>query len=242
MALPRAGTFGGVCGRFLSTATAASIAELFDAEEPDIDLGLNYNVAPTQDVYAVLERPDHVRVVRSLRWGLVPVWAKDPSIGSRLINARSETAAEKPAFRDSLKRRRCIVPMSGFYEWKPGESTHSPGRPAKQVKQPVLIERSDGELLAVAGLWSAWADPAAEPRVWQHTCTVLTTAANETMAPIHDRMPVILEREQWEAWLDPEEHDVAALETLLVPAASGILRMREVSTEVNNVRNRGPFL
>ncbi len=230
-----------MCGRFLSTASAASIAELFEAEEPEVDLGLNYNVAPTHEVYAVLERPDHVRVVRNFRWGLIPVWAKDASIGSRLINARGETVGDKPAFRQSFRNKRCIVPMSGFYEWKHSTNSSGAGHAGKAVKQPVLIDRVDGSLLAVAGLWSAWADPSGEEQVWRHSCTVLTTSANATMAPVHDRMPVILEREHWAHWLDADEHDVEELSSLLVPAGEGVLRMREVSPEVNSVRNRGPF-
>ena len=237
-----AGTFWCVCGRFLSSASVHDLASFFDTDEPEDALPPNYNVAPTQDVYAVLQRPDDTRILRVFEWGLIPSWAKDPSIANKLVNARGETVAEKPSFRQSFAKRRCIVPMNGFYEWKAGADDGPRNARGVPLKQPFLIERRDGEFLAVAGLWSAWRPPgAAEDTPWRHTCTVLTTVANATMAPVHDRMPVILEREDWDTWLDRSNTDTEMLQHLLVPADDHVLQMHPVSTDVNNARNPGPF-
>lgn len=233
-----------MCGRFVSTAKPDQIASYFDAVVPEdaVDLGDNYNVAPTNDLYAVIERPDHIREVRTFEWGLLPIWAKDDRMGSKLINARSETLLEKSSFRASFQRRRCLIPMSGFYEWMPGHPGGPTNRKGEPLKQPLLIERADHELLAVAGLWSAWRPPGSTDDVpWRHTCTVITTEANATMRPVHDRMPVILDRRNWEEWLDPTSFEAARLTSLLVPAPDSLLAMHEVSTDVNNVRNKGPF-
>lgn len=231
-----------MCGRFVSAATPAQIADFFDAEPPEVDLGQSYNVAPTNDVYAVIENPEHVREVRTFEWGLLPVWAKDDRIGSKLINARCETIAEKNSFRASFQRRRCLIPMSGFYEWKPGNPGGPTNRKGELLKQPLLIERADHELLAVAGLWSAWRPPGSpDGTPWRHTCTVITTAANEFMRPVHDRMPVILSPGAWGEWLAPDAFDPERLGALLVPAGEDLLTMHEVSTDVNSVRNKGPF-
>ena len=137
-------------------------------------------------------------------WGLVPVWAKDTKIGSKMINARAETLAEKPAFKSVFKKHRCIIPMDGFYEWQPGSEGAALTKAGKPAKQPMFIHRLDGEPLAVAGLWTTWRDKTAGPDApWLHSCTIVTTSANETMAPIHDRMPVILPPTAWHEWLDP---------------------------------------
>ncbi|MEO6122576.1 MAG: SOS response-associated peptidase [Ilumatobacteraceae bacterium] len=249
-----------MCGRFVSTNSAEDVANYFGASfEPPADGGpelpSNFNVAPTNDVLAVVadgsaDSGDVRMAVRAFHWGLVPIWAKDAKIGSSMINARSETVADKPAFKGVFKRYRCIIPMDGFYEWQAapvvaeGSTSQGPvGKNGKPVKQPMFIHRVDGEPLAVAGLWSAWRDkngPADAP--WLHTCTVITTAANNTMAPVHDRMPVILPASAWQQWLDPATDDVEALKQLLVPAPDNLLTMHKVSTEVNNVRNRGPEL
>lgn len=233
-----------VCGRFVSTASAGQIAGYFDAVVPEdtVDLGDRYNVAPTNDVYAVIERPDQVREVRTFEWGLLPVWAKDDRMGSKLINARAETLLEKNSFKASYQRRRCLIPMGGFYEWIPGHPGGPTNRKGELLRQPLLIERKDHELLAVAGLWSAWRPAgSAEDVPWRHTCTVVTTEANATIRPVHDRMPVILDRPAWESWLDPAGFDPAVLGALLIPAPDALLEMHEVSTDVNNVRNKGPF-
>jgi putative SOS response-associated peptidase YedK len=223
-----------MCGRFVSSNSPDRIAAYFDASFETEALPANYNVAPTNDVYAVVAADDH-RAVRAYHWGLVPVWAKDVKIGSKMINARSETLREKPAFRSLFKKHRILVPMNGFYEWKVIEG--------QKTKQPMFIHRADDEPLAVAGLWSAWRDKEAGPDApWLHSCTVITTSANATMAPVHDRMPALLLPEQWDEWLDPANDDVDGLSSLLAPAPDGLLVMHPVSTAVNAVRNKGPEL
>lgn len=229
-----------MCGRFVSSSPPQRIAEHFGADLETEPLRESYNVAPTNDVYGVVADADGHRAVQSFRWGLLPSWAKEASVGSRMINARSETAAEKPAFRSSFARRRCIVPMDGFYEWTAG----GPGGPltkaGKPAKRPFFIRRTDGEPLAVAAIWTAWHDPQADDDApWLHTVAVLTTGANATMAPLHDRMPAILPRAVWGAWLDPTNHNTGMLSGLLVPARDDLLEVHEVSTAVNNVRNKG---
>ena len=224
-----------MCGRYVSTRTPQELAEYFGASVDTDPLAPSYNVAPTNDVYAVVSDGELGAVVRSFHWGLVPVWAKDVKIGSKMINARAETLAEKPSFKSLFTRRRLIVPMDGFYEWK--------AVPGQKAKQPVFIHRADGEPLAVAGLWTAWRDKADGPDApWLHSCTVITTAANGTMAPVHDRMPALLPEQAWHEWLDPDQHDVTALSALLRPAPDDLLVLDEVSTAVNNVRNKGAEL
>lgn len=234
-----------MCGRFVSSSSSERIAEFFGAAYEGDDLEPSFNVAPTNDVYAVVDRSGE-RQLTTYRWGLVPSWAKDVKIGSKMINARAETIAEKPAFKGLFRKHRLIVPMDGFYEWRQGDQT-SPTT-GKPVKTPLFIHRRDDEPLAVAGLWAAWRDPSAplDPEsgeaVWLHTCTVITTAANDTMRPVHDRMPVLLRRSTWSEWLDPTNQDVVGLQRLLVPAPKDLLTMHEVSTAVNNVRNKGAEL
>jgi putative SOS response-associated peptidase YedK len=252
-----------MCGRFVSSNTPDRIASYFGASFDDVAPGpaddapdgptaddpaergdeagpmarfrANYNVAPTNDVFAVVADRDAQPVVRQFHWGLVPSWAKDTKIGSKMINARAETLAEKPAFKSLFRSRRVIVPMDGFYEWK--------AVPGQKAKQPYFIHRRDGEPLAVAGLWTVWRDKNAGPdEPWLHSCTVITTTANATMAPVHDRMPVILPPTAWSTWLDPDQHDLDALSALLVPAPDDLLVMHPVSTAVNSVRNKGPEL
>jgi putative SOS response-associated peptidase YedK len=222
-----------MCGRFVSSSTAEQIGEYFDAATAAESLGLNFNVAPTHDIYGVVADASSERRVDVFHWGLVPSWAKERKIGQRMINARSETLAEKPAFKGLFAKHRCIIPMNGFYEWKAGE----------KPKQPVFVHRADGEPLAVAGLWAAWRDPDVESDdAWLHSATIITTSANTTMEPVHDRMPVILPRNEWDRWLDPGVRDLDLLGRLLVPAPDDLLVLHEVSTEVNNVRNRGAHL
>lgn len=208
------------------------IGEVFDAE-PFVFEGLNvgsfpqYNIAPRDDVLAVMER-DGARRVWPLRWGLVPQWAKDISMGSRLINARSETIAEKPSFRGAVKYRRCLLPADGFYEWT-GE---------KGAKQPYFIHRADGDLMAMAGIWETFEQGDA----FLETCSIVTTTANKEMELFHDRMPVILERRDWGRWLDRSLTEVKAVEGLMVPAREGTLRMHPVSKAVSNPRAEGEWL
>lgn len=234
----------------MSSSSSQRIGEFFGAGFEGDELEPNFNVAPANDVYAVIDRPDGERQLTTFRWGLVPSWAKDVKIGSKMINARAETIAEKPAFKGLFRKHRLIVPMDGFYEWRQGAGTPTSAltKAGKPVKTPMFIHRRDNEPLAVAGLWAAWRDPSlpvdadtGEP-VWLHTCTVITTAANDTMAPVHDRMPVLLPRRAWSAWLDPANQDMADLQRLLIPAPNDLLTMHEVSTMVNNVRNKGAEL
>ena len=231
-----------MCGRFVSSSKPDRIAEFFGASFDTPELPPNFNVAPTNDVYAVVADHQGRRHVQAYRWGLVPSWAKDAKIGSKMINARSETLAEKPAFKGLFKKHRLLVPMDGFYEWQQG-SGDALTKAGKPVKTPMFISRADGSPLAIAGLWATWRDPAAAPDdPWLHSCTVITTAANATMAPVHDRMPVIVPEEHWAEWLDNSYQDMSALQRLLVSAADDVLVMHAVGTAVNNVRNKGEEL
>ena len=232
-----------MCGRFVTSSNPEEIAAYFGAEKPEVELPQNFNVAPTNDVYAVVESADGTRRLQVFHWGLVPSWAKDVKIASKMINARSETILEKPAFKPLIKAKRCIVPMDGFFEWKAGEEGGPVTAKGKPAKQPYFIHRLDGEPLAVAGLWAAWRDKeGGDDAPWLHSCTVITTAANGTMSPIHDRMPVILPASQWDKWLDPTNQDLVDLNGLLVPAPDTILTMHPVSTDVNKVVNKGAEL
>ncbi|MCU1452957.1 MAG: response-associated peptidase [Acidimicrobiales bacterium] len=223
-----------MCGRFVAASPPDEVARYFDATEvTEQVLEPRYNVAPTTDVYAVLE-DGGVRRVDALHWGLVPYWAKDPSVGNKMINARAETLAEKGAYKHAFRRRRCIIPADGFYEWKRD--------PTRKQRQPFYVHRADGEPLALAGLWETWrgADRSDDERL--RSCTILTTTPNELLAPIHDRMPVLLPPSAWDQWLDPEVDDLDALGRLLVPAPPDLLVAHPVSTDVNNVRNDDPHL
>lgn len=223
-----------MCGRFVSSSSPDEIAKYFDVDQVgESVLEPNYNVAPSTDVYAVLETGD-VRRLEPLHWGLVPIWAKDLKVGNRMINARAETLAEKNAFKHAFAKRRCIIPADGFYEW-----TKVPGQ---KKKQPWFIHATDGKPLAFAGLWEVWRGPDRDRDEVVHSCTIVTGAANERMAAIHDRMPIILPREAWDTWLDPEQHDLQLLGKLLVPASASSIALHPVSTDVNNVRNRGAHL
>ena len=231
-----------MCGRYVAASNPDQIAAYFGAEPPSTELEPNYNVAPTNDVYAVVTSPDGIRHVQTFHWGLVPVWAKDIKIASKMINARSEGLLESSAFKGSFRKHRCIIPMDGFYEWKAGDGSMLTAK-GKPAKQPYFIHRTDGEPLAVAGLWSAWRDKSAGPDApWLHTCTVITTSANATMEPVHNRMPVILPASQWSGWLDPANDNIVDLRELLVPAPDSLLTMHPVSTEVNRVINKGAEL
>jgi putative SOS response-associated peptidase YedK len=237
-----------MCGRYAASRSPDDLVEEFEVERVEVPepLAPDYNVAPTKQVYAVLTRAhrdedEAHRTLRVLRWGLVPSWAKDPSIGSRMINARLETAAAKPAYRRAFSRRRCLVPADGYYEWYTPE--HGPGERVR--KQPFFIRRPDGASLALAGLYEFWrapdADPA-DPDSWLTTLALLTTSAPDDTGRIHDRAPLMLDREHWAAWLDPTRTDPAEVLDLLVPAAPGPLEAYPVSTAVNNVRSNGPAL
>lgn len=236
-----------MCGRFVSTSTPDAIATYFGASTDVDSLGQNYNVAPTQDIYGVVARPgepgtEPAKTVQAFHWGLIPSWAKERKIGARMINARSETITEKPAFRGLVKKKRLIIPMDGFYEWKPGSADGPLNAKGKPLKRPMFITRTDGNPLAVAGLWSAWKDPADPKQRWMHSATVITTEANELMSAVHDRMPVMIPPDRWDEWLDPDNDDIDALSDLFTATNDGILAMREVSTAVNSVANNSADL
>lgn len=232
-----------MCGRYASSRRPDELIDEFDASVHfDTEPAPSWNVAPTDEVFAVMERPGHEeRQLRVLRWGLVPSWAKERSIGPRLINARLETLAEKPAFRRALAVRRCLVPADGYYEWYPTEQVTKAGKP---VKQPFYIRPADGGVLAMAGLYEIWRDPALrddDPSRFLWTCTVITTEATDDIGMIHDRMPLMVDRAAWADWLDPAASGADLLD-LLEPAAPGRLTAFPVSSAVGNVRNNGPEL
>ena len=232
-----------MCGRFVSSSSPERIAAYFGADVGVESLGENFNVAPTNDIYGVVADADGARELQAFMWGLLPVWAKERKVGQRMINARPETIAEKNAFKGVFRKHRCIIPMDGFYEWAPGVEGGPLTKAGKLAKRPHFIHRSDGEPLAVAGIWSAWRDKTEGPGApWLHTASVITTSANATMEPVHDRMPVILPKAMWDIWLDPLNQNIDMLASLLVPAPDDLLEMHEVATDVNNVRNKGPHL
>jgi putative SOS response-associated peptidase YedK len=246
-----------MCGRYASARKRIELLEEFSVQRDQVaePLKPDYNVAPTKPVYTVVDRAGRSageeaasadggggstgapeRELRVMRWGLVPFWAKDVKIGSRMINARAETVAEKPAFRRAFAKRRCIVPADGYYEWQ-----QLPGA----LKQPIYISRTDGRSLAFAGLYELWRDPALssdDQDAWLWTTTIITTSAPDELGMIHDRMPMIIDPVSWADWLDPANNDVADLKALLTPAMVGDLTTWPVSTAVNSVRNNGPEL
>lgn len=242
-----------MCGRYASSRRPEDLVDEFDIVEARIQdaLAPDYNVAPTKEVYAVVERAPKdptgssespeppQRQLRVLTWGLVPSWAKDPGIGNKMINARMETVAEKPAYKRAFAKRRCLLPADGYFEWYPTEELTAAGKPRKQ---PFFIRPKDHGVLAMAGLYEIWRDPTKaddDPDRFRWTCTVITTDAEDAVGHIHDRMPLMVERERWSDWLDPR---VAGDLDLLVPAAPGRLEAYPVSTLVSNVRNNGPEL
>jgi len=230
-----------MCGRYASSASQELLEDLYEVDDFDGMPPASWNIAPTDQVPAVIERPGPDgprRKLVALTWGLVPSWSKDARGGARLINARLETVAAKPAFRKAFAARRCLLPADGYYEW---EDTGERER-GKPVKQPYFIHRVDDEPLAFAGLWEAWKPKGAEDDEVLRSTTIVTTDANATMSVIHDRMPVILPPSKWAEWLDPANEDVDSLAGLLVPAPPQLLTMHPVSTDVGNVRNRGAYL
>ena len=252
-----------MCGRYVSAHTAEELADYFTAEPvAGASLAPSYNVAPTNSVYSVLVG-EGIRRLDVMRWGLIPSWAKDAKVGGRMINARSETLTERNAYRGPFKKRRCIIPADGFYEWVSVSG--------QKGKQPMHISRSDGEPMAFAGLWERWrppaetaasaetaataasaetaglgagspANPDGEPAKEVRSVSIITGQANERIAKVHDRMPVILPPAAWEEWLDPTQQDTGSLSRLLVPAPSELFQIQRVSTEVNNPRNKSEHL
>ncbi|MFN8077187.1 MAG: SOS response-associated peptidase [Kineosporiaceae bacterium] len=268
-----------MCGRYAASSNPDDLVEEFEVEATDgpgpgeapAAAQPDWNVAPTKPALVVLQRrprassdtagsdgeapappPEAVRWLRLLRWGLVPSWAKDPSVGARMINARSEGVLEKGSFRRAAAARRCLVPADGWYEWQvlpPVAPASGRGKP-KPVKRPHFItatpEASGAPGVAFAGLYEFWRDASVpdphDARAWLSTFTILTTAAAPELAHIHDRMPLVLPRERWQAWLDPDVGDPAAVAPLLTPLPAGSFTAYPVSTEVNSVANNGPQL
>ncbi len=219
-----------VCGRYSLIADLGDLAQRFEFDGDWDAFERSYNIAPTQQVLTVRERAEgEGRQAQFMRWGLVPSWAKDPSIGARMINARAETVSEKPAFRSALRRRRCLILADGFYEWQ--------RVPGSKIKRPMRIILKSGEPFAFAGLWETWR--AAEGNVIP-SCAIITTTANDLLSPIHDRMPVILDRESESLWLDSSIQDPALLTHLLTPHSPDTMDTHEVSPLINSARNNTP--
>ena len=214
-----------MCGRYRLSRRKQIIEEQFDCDPWEGDWNPRYNIAPTQPIPVVRQHPkEPVRQVSLMKWGLVPTWAKDASGAGGMINARAETAAEKPAFRDPMRFRRCLIPADGFYEWKKMGTS----------KQPFCFEVHEGELFAFAGLWDGWKNPEGQ---WIKTCSILTTTPNALTSTVHDRMPVILDPSSYDLWLDPGMNNVDAISELLKPYDSNPMRSYPVSTRINRVEN-----
>ena len=217
-----------MCGRYRLSRRKQIIEVHFDAISGQEDWIPRYNIAPTQPVPVIRQHPkEPVREFSLMRWGLIrliPHWAKDPSVATSTINARSETAATKPAFRDALKSRRCLIPADGFYEW---------ARTGKG-KQPYCFEVNERQLFAFAGIWDRWRDPSGN---LVETCSILTTAPNAVTSAVHDRMPAILDPDSYDLWLDPAMQNVAGISELLKPFDAQLMRCYPVSTRVNHVAN-----
>jgi putative SOS response-associated peptidase YedK len=241
-----------MCGRFAVTTDPAKLAEKIKALDettgarPEGAMGPNYNVAPTATIATVVSRhsePDDepTRRVRLMRWGLVPPWAKagpdgaPEAKGPQLINARADKVTTSPAFRSSAQSKRCLIPMDGYYEWRANPSAERKAR-----KTPFYMYREDGEPLLVAGLWSVWKNPGSLAALPLLSCTIVTTDAVGELAEIHDRMPLVVAERNWDRWLDPDAPPDAEL--LASPPDVHGIRMREISTLVNSVRNNGPEL
>ncbi len=212
-----------MCGRFTLRTSAADLVRVFGLVRSVSGLVSRWNVAPTQQVLAVRKTAEG-REPTWLRWGLIPVWAKDAKIGASLINARAETVADKPSFRSAFKKRRCLVIADGFYEWQM----------QGKAKVPFMATMLDGAPFAFAGLWEQWKDPAGDVI---ESCSTMTTNPNALMATIHDRMPVILRPDDYDPWIDPSNQDVEKLKALLVPYSSEDMKLEEVSVDINNARN-----
>ena len=218
-----------MCGRFTQERPTSELAEIFEAEDLADLPGGHFNVAPTDEAAVVVQRRER-RAVTAYRWGLIPHWADDPGVGSRMFNARAETLARSPAFRDAFARKRCLVPVDSFYEWR---------REGGQ-RLPFRIARDDGRPLALAGLWDGWKD--VETGEIRRTFTIVTSGPNSVLQPIHNRMPVLVPREAWDRWLDAELSEPAQLQGFLQPIEDPHLEVYRVSRLVNNVRNQGPEL
>jgi putative SOS response-associated peptidase YedK len=224
-----------MCGRVVQKTPLGEIWVLFETVNPVPNMAATYNGAPTQNLAVVRLDSDRRRSLDLLRWGLIPSWAKDKSIGPRLINAMAETVATKPAFRDAFRHRRCLVPVDFFYEWQ-----KTGGGKQSSAKQPYAIGLADGAPMALAGLWERWKDP--EDGATLHSFTVITGPPNELVAPIHNRMPVILPHPAWRRWLGEDRGEEGDLPALLRPYPASAMRAYKVASRVGNVRNNDPEL
>ena len=214
-----------MCGRYRLSRRKQLVDEYFGSISGEEEWNPRYNVAPTQTVPVIRQNPkEPVRELSLMRWGLVPSWAKDSSVAAMMINARSETASTKLAFRDALKSRRCLIPADAFYEWQK----------TGKAKQPYCFEVDEGELFAFAGIWDRWKDPSGNAL---ETCSILTTSPNAVTSPVHDRMPVILDPDSYDLWLDPGMKDVSAVSELLKPCDARLMRCYTISTRINYVAN-----
>jgi putative SOS response-associated peptidase YedK len=214
-----------MCGRYRLSRRRQLVEEYFDTDSGVEDWVPRYNIAPTQPVEVIRQNPKQpVRELSMMRWGLIPSWAKDSSVAASMINARSETASTKPAFRDALKSRRCLIPADGFYEWSRTGKT----------KQPYCFEINEGALFAFAGIWDRWKDAGGK---WLETCSILTTTPNAVTSAVHDRIPVILDPDAYDLWLDPGMRAVDAATDLLKPYDARAMRCYPVSSRVNHVAN-----
>jgi putative SOS response-associated peptidase YedK len=214
-----------MCGRYRLSRRKQIIEEHFLADWDDSEWHPRYNIAPTQPVPIIRQNPkEPVREISFVRWGLIPSWAKDATGAARMINARSETAATLPAFRDAMKSRRCLIPADGFYEWQKSGKT----------KQPYCFEVGDGSLFAFAGLWDRWKDPTGQ---LIKSCSILTTTPNALTSPVHDRMPVILDPDAYDLWLDPGLTDARVVSDMLKPYDARSMRSYPVSSRINSVVN-----
>lgn len=219
-----------MCGRYASLTPPEAMRQMFRTTNAVPNFPARWNVAPTQDILVVRFNPETgARSLDVVRWGLIPHWAKDASIGAKLINARAEGLADKPSFRDAYRRRRCLIPADAFYEWKAGT------RP----KQPYAIRPAGGGLFAFAGLWENWRDPAGE---WVRTAVIVTTTANAAVAELHDRMPVVIRPEHWPEWLGEVPASPDDLAALLAPVLADAVEVYPVGAAVSSVRNEGPEL
>ena len=218
-----------MCGRYAFFSPAEAVKRVFALDDVPA-LEPRYNIAPTQDVAAVRTGEEGARTFAMLHWGLVPKWAKERAIGNRMINARSETLAEKPSFREAFKKRRCLVLADGWYEWQV----------AAGGKQPWFVRRKGAQPFAFAGLWERWNDPATGSTL--ESCTIVTTIAAESIRKIHERMPVVLEETDWDRWTDTAFSDTGVLSELLTPCDPNTLEAWPVSREVNAPKNQGPGL
>jgi len=214
-----------MCGRYRLSRRKQILEEHFNSISREEDWSPRFNIAPTQFVPVIGQNPkEPVREISLVRWGLIPPWSKDSSSAAKMINARSETATTLPAFRDAMKSRRCLIPADGFYEWQKKGKT----------KQPYCFEVGDGSLFAFAGIWDRWRNPGGDI---VHTCSILTTTPNAVTSAVHDRMPVILDPDAYDLWLDPGMRNVSAVSDLLKPCDARLMRCYPVSTRINHVAN-----